>query len=119
MVSSPERCKGIAVFRDATTLGTPENLYKRRELKSAGGLDTLQHTHLRKTPAFKPLRSPVTKHKPESKSQQLPLRGLRLLQMQMTLKTQIFPQAFNQTQTLSFLQVSAPLLSVGKLSATL
>lgn len=107
------------MFRDATTPGTSENLYKRRELKSAGGLDTLQHTHLGKIPAFKSLRSPVTEPESVSKSQQLLLWGLRLLQMQTTVETQVFPQAFNQTQTPSFTQVSAPLLSVGKLSATL
>lgn len=84
-----------------------EPLQEERAQKSRG-LAILQHTHFGKIPAFKASRSPVTKHKPVSRSQQLPLQALRLLQTQSkqkTLTTQILPQALNQTPP--FLQVSA------------
>lgn len=86
--------------------------------QKSAGLGIQQHTHFRKLPAFKASWSPLTKHKPVSRSQKLPLQALRLLQTQSqhkTLTAQIFLQALNQTPP--FLQVSAPLLSAGELSA--
>lgn len=106
---SSKRCK-----HPRRNIGEP--LQEERAQKSRG-LGILQHTHFGKIPAFKASRSPVTKHKPASRSQQLPLQALRLLQTQSkqkTLTTQIFPQALNQTPP--FLQVSA-LLSAGEFSA--
>ena len=110
------------VQRDAATPGgTSENLYKRRELKRAEGwISCSTQKNFRKIPAFKASWSPVTKHEPVSRSQQLPLQALRLLQMQSkhkTLTTQVFPQAFNQPPP--FLQVSTPLLCRGVASSLL